>query len=234
MVALALTAQISAIQPPSVLASRFQGDLPHMELNCADQALAALGRALRQRGYRFTTVTPLSHSRVNARAMRGSPSLEDVFGWSRPFREHQVSDEIMHLLRGADALEVTETGIRSRVRFSSLGDQLFMHSAFPTNEDDAVFFGPDTYRFARAIRQLLTTMRALQPLQIVDIGAGSGAGGLCAARLVPNLSPAILLTDINHRALRFSRINAMLNDVPNVQVVQSNLFAEVEGKFDLI
>ena len=33
-----------------------------------------------------------------------------------------------------------------------------------------------------------------------------------------------MLTDINQNALRFSRINAVLNDVPNVTVIESDLY----------
>src|SRR2546421_9349090 len=42
------------------------------------------------------------------------------------------------------------------------------------------------------------------------------------------------MSDINHNALRFSRINAALNDIPNVQVIESDLYAGVDGLFDLI
>ena len=43
-------------------------------------------------------------------------------------------------------------GWRSALRVSSLGDQLYFHSAYPTCEPNAVFFGPDTYRFLRALQ----------------------------------------------------------------------------------
>ena len=48
------------------------------------------------------------------------------------------------------------------------------------------------------------------------------------------MSPRLVLADINQRALRFSRINAALNGVPGVQVVESDLYANVDGPFDLI
>ncbi len=44
---------------------------------------------------------------------------------------------------------------RSRVRWSSLGDLLLVHSAWPTDSSDAVFFGPDSYRFAQLIEDHL-------------------------------------------------------------------------------
>ena len=52
----------------------------------ADDALVELGTELLHRGYRFTTVTPATHARVNARReARPSPaSLTDVLGCSTP------------------------------------------------------------------------------------------------------------------------------------------------------
>src|SRR5207248_5485918 len=66
----------------------------------------------------------------------------------------------------------------------------------------------------------------------IDVGSGSGAGGLSAAALAGPAS-TVVLTDINRRALRFSRINAALNGV-RVQMIESDLFAAVVGQFDLI
>jgi release factor glutamine methyltransferase len=71
-------------------------------------------------------------------------------------------------------------------------------------------------------------------LRILDIGAGSGAGGLHAASLASRCEPVVTLADINLRALRFCKLNADLNGVPNVQVVESDLYSSIDGPFDLI
>jgi methylase of polypeptide subunit release factors len=197
-----------------------------------DAALLALGQALQSRDYRFTTITPASHQRVNARAAKPGPRLEDIFGWNQPFHRGGLPADLLHNLSEAGTLETTSQGLRSGVRFSTLDNQLFVHSSFPTAQADAVFFGPDTYRFARMIRQSLAA-RALKPgARIIDIGSGSGAGGLYAAALAGPAS-TVVLTDINRRALRFSRINAALNGV-RIELIESDLFAAVEGQFDLI
>jgi release factor glutamine methyltransferase len=198
-----------------------------------DAALLALGRSLKARDYAFTTITPTSHQRINARAAKPRPRLEDIFGWNRPFQRGDLPADLLEHLSAAGALETTNRALRSAVRFSTLGNQLFAHSSFPTERGDAVFFGPDTYRFARMIRHSLAE-KALKPgARIIDIGSGSGAGGLHAAALT-DPSAALVLTDINHGALRFSRINAALNGARNVEIVESDLFAAVEGLFDLI
>ena len=92
--------------------------------------------------------------------------------------------------------------MRSRVRVASLGDDLFVHSAFPTDDVDAVFFGPDTYRFVRFLeRQLLTS--GSMPRRIVDMGAGAGAGGIAMARRFRDAK--ITLVDVNRQALATPR-----------------------------
>jgi methylase of polypeptide subunit release factors len=200
----------------------------------ADRALLEIGEALRDCGYRFTTITPATHRRVVARGQSGPASLEDIFGWSRPFGRSDLSPELLRLLAEANALEPSGTVLRSAVRFSTLDSQIFVHSAFPTEEADAVFFGPDTYRFARWIAQSLRRMERRAFLDIVDIGAGSGAGGLHAGVLLHDAAPRIVLTDINRRALRFCRINAALNGQSTVEIVDSDLFASLDEKFDLM
>jgi len=198
----------------------------------ADHALVALGAVLRERGYRFTTITPLSHRRVIGRPASGRSDLCDMFGWSRPFAETDVTPDILHLMKDARILQSDGDRLRSAVRFSSLADQLFAHSAFPTDQADAVFFGPDTYRFVRALGQMLARWQPRQPLRVLDVGAGSGAGGLHAATMLTNAR--IVLGDINKNALRFSRLNARINQVQDVEVVESNVCENVSGAFDLI
>jgi methylase of polypeptide subunit release factors len=207
---------------------------PADDSEAADRALLELGKELKARGYRFTTVTPASHQRVNARPHGKAPSLQDVFGWSRPFRRGDLAQSIVTRLSDAGALEPSGPLLRSNVRYATLGEQIFVHSAFPTDTPDAVFFGPDTYRFARMVRQSLAAFPARRACRIIDVGAGSGAGGLHAAALLAADGPTLVLTDINARALRYSRVNAALNGVPDVHTVESDLFACVDGAFDLI
>lgn len=191
-------------------------------------ALEQLGRLLRERGYRFVTTTPETHRRVNARdELRGerwATDERDVFGWSRPFRDGTLPDAIMECLRAAGALELIPAGFRSRVRYSSLDRELYVHSAFPTLEADAVFFGPDTYRFASLLKRWAPPAR-----RAIDLGCGSGAGGLVIANRVDNL----LLADLSPRALQHAAVNAALAG-RRVELIRSDLFAAVSGELDLI
>jgi len=206
------------------------------EMEAQDQALVALGKNLQAAGYRFTTVTPKSHLRVNnGLGNERATSLEAVFGWNRPFQRGEIPQRITTLLEEASELEIFEDSVRSKVRFSTLADQLFVHSSFPTESADAVFFGPDTYRFARVLKHALQGLEVAAPFTIIDIGCGSGAGGLFAAlQLSPHADVDVILSDINPKALRYARINAALNGIRNVRTVLSDLFDQINDPGNLI
>lgn len=201
-------------------------------------ALVLLGRWLQAEGYRFTTVTPATHARVNARFdARKASSLRDIFGWSRPFSPDLPPPLATGWLREGGLLEPVGTtgGLgRSKVRFSSLGESLYAHSAYPTLEADAVFFGPDTYRFVALIDAELSRQRLAMGARILDIGCGAGPGGMAAALTAKAFTPELVLADINPRALDFARANAALAGLENVTFQQSDLFASLAGRFDLI
>ena len=81
---------------------------------------------------------------------------------------------------------------------------------FRPNSADTVFFGPDTYRFARALRHAMAGIEVRAPFTIIDIGCGSGAGGLLAALqlMAAGRDADVILSDINPKALRYASINA--------------------------
>jgi hypothetical protein len=110
-------------------------------MNAKSHALIALGENLRSRGYHFVAVTPATHCRVLDRPATTS-TLESIFGWNRPFDRADVDNDIFELLEDAEALEGESGRHKSRVRFATIGELLFVHSGFPTAEQDAVFFGP--------------------------------------------------------------------------------------------
>lgn len=195
-------------------------------------ALTRLAHALLADGYHFTTVSPATHQRMVARPEKAwATSARDVFGWNRPFRKPVLPDHIMSCMRDADVLEPVEDGWRSRVRFSTLNTGLYVHSAFPTMDTDAVFFGPDTYRFVRSIDAYLH-MRRAGVERAVDIGCGAGPGAISIARRHPQAQ--IHALDINPAALQATMVNARVNHVNNVVPHESNLFSAVDGSFDLI
>lgn len=200
---------------------------------CEEAAFLHIGHYLKEAGYRFTTVTPETYRRVNARPENAwARELRCIFGWSRPFRYETLPRSLLDWMHSANLVVPEENGLRSRVRASSLGQDLYFHSAYPTKEADAVFFGPDTYRFAAAIRRHAAGIPQARVRNIVDIGCGAGPGAVLAAQLFPGAE--VVAVDINEQALRMTRINAELAKTSNVHVCYSNLLQDVPGSFDLI
>ena len=195
-------------------------------------ALLALLRHLDGTGYRFVTATPATHARVVARADRKrATNVQDALGWSLPFAPATVGDELFGLLRRADVLEDGGDGqFRATVRVSSVRGALLLHSAYPTLAEDSVFLGPDSYRFADLIA---ARMGELAPgARILDYAAGSGVGGITAARAAPGSS--LTLADVNPKALRLAGVNAEFAGLDHREV-RATSPAEVDGgPFDLV
>lgn len=198
----------------------------------ADQAMLQLGKRLRADGYRFTSVTPATHARVNARPeAEQARTARDVFGWNRPFRSSLVSADELDQMRRAQVLKAHGELLLSTVRWSTIDDLLLVHSAYPTQEADAVFFGPDSYRFAQVIHDhLQRTPKRVE--HAVDIGCGTGVGALLIARAAPHAQ--VSAVDINPLALRYTAINAALAGLSNVSVEPSDILDGITGLFDLI
>lgn len=196
------------------------------------EALVDLVAFLRTRFYRFVTPTPTTHAHVVSRvAGRHARDLRDVFGWSLPFGPDLLDDALLARLMAVGAVEKAGNGYRSRLRVSSLGDLLFVHSAYPTDDRHAVFFGPDSYRFAMLIERQLGSRPARAGARLLDIGTGAGVGAIVAAHLCPGLQVA--MTDVNAAALRLAHINARVAGVPVTLHLSDDLSA-VEGEFDVM
>jgi release factor glutamine methyltransferase len=195
------------------------------------EACEKLVAFLRSQNYQFTTITPLTQARVLSRyGVIPAVDLRAIFGWNRCFLPEALPRELFGTLDEAGLIQQVAGAWRSRARVSSYGSMLFVHSAFPTTEAASVFFGPDTLRFLAAIERHLDTNPTVQ--RAVDIGCGSGAGAIVAARRLQ--SAEILMIDINAQALQASVLNARLNKIENVLPLHANMLNGVDGLFDLI
>jgi methylase of polypeptide subunit release factors len=200
------------------------GNERNLEADCVD-----ILRALDRFGYQFTAVTPATHGRIIKRFDRAR-DLRGVFGWNLPFGPDPLPPELRALLERGSLVEPADAGlVKSRVRVASVGSQLFVHSSYPTDDEDAVFFGPDTYRFINLLHEVLPGIGQVR--RLVDLGCGTGAGGIIAALEQP--AAEIVLSDVNETALRFASANARHAGV-EAELVLGKGLSKVEGEIDLV
>lgn len=220
--------------------------------------LALLLSELAASNYSFITPTPLTHQRVLAhrasteklpnlavKSSQPTSTLRDIFGWNLRFEAAAIRHDLLTLMEGAGILRSHGDLFSSTVRVSSLDDDLFVHSAYPTTQDNAVFFGPDTYRFARFVQQGMAQMHRLHAgarrqyvdtaLRLLDVGCGTGAGGMVAARSLKKLGiPCnVVMNDINPLALHYTAVNSAFAGIP-ITLAQGDALSAVAGAFDLI
>ncbi|WP_415643774.1 methyltransferase [Sphingomonas antarctica] len=154
-----------------------------------------------------------------------------MFGWSLPFGERLLPADLLEPLRASGGLEDVFGAFRAKLRVSSVDGRLYVHSSFPTVAADAVFLGPDSYRFARLIAAELSRQPLAKTARVVDIGTGAGVGALTVGGLAPNAK--LLGTDINADALRLASVNATAAGM-DLQVIQTSALDGIDGTFDLI
>jgi release factor glutamine methyltransferase len=200
-------------------------------------ALTEVGRILQRCNYRFTAVTPETCRRNNKRfksrsAMDAEDPLRAALGWNRPFARTALPANVLSLLDSAGVLRSVDGGLISTVRYSTLGANLFVHSGYPTLEDDSVFFGPDSYRFSAFIVRELAGEPPPRGCRILDVGCGSGVGGIVAGQMCADAN--VVLADINVRALQYAMVNARLADFERKEFRESDILSGVHGMFDVI
>ncbi len=154
--------------------------------------------------------------------------VRDVFGWSLPFAPDLLPAPMLATLEAGGALEPHGNLLKSKLRVASLDGRLFLHSAFPTSDENSVFLGPDSYRFVSFIKAELARDGVRR---LVDVGAGSGVGGLMAAGSAP--AATVTLIDANPDALRLAAVNAHHAGIA-VDLVEGCGIEEVPAGADLV
>lgn len=66
--------------------------------------------------------------------------------------------------------------------------------------------------------------------RVLDMGTGTGILALVASEQAKQ----VVAVDANPEAVRCAQENAELNDVENVEVIESDMFEKVQGRFDVI
>ncbi|CAE8679389.1 unnamed protein product [Polarella glacialis] len=68
------------------------------------------------------------------------------------------------------------------------------------------------------------------PRRVLDLCAGSGVQGLHAAAVFASSAPSVALVDLNPRALRFAKVNVLLNVLPRVTLYHGSLYEALPKK----
>lgn len=204
-------------------------------------ALVELGRDLIRQNYAWTCPSHGTQTLVNSRfANRRAYTLVDLFGWNREGTldtlARQLPTGLIDLLRETGVLQVPDgETVRSRVRFSSFADTLLAHPAWPDPQRDELAVGPNAHRFgafiARELPRCAGPSGVSRPFTLVNVGCGSGAAAILAARMLGGLSGErpmrVLLVDRNVSALRYAEVNARLADLAHFECRQSDVLNAV-------
>ena len=67
--------------------------------------------------------------------------------------------------------------------------------------------------------------------KVLDVGCGYGTIGLVVSKLT---SSEVTMCDVNKRALHLAEMNLKANNINNVNVVESDCYSNISGKFDYI
>ena len=134
---------------------------------------------------------------------------------------------------GLDALETTGLAevadtIVPRVRIRPIGKTLLASDGFSQDAEDPSDYVATYTPTARVLDSLTPRPRVSRAL---DVGTGSGIHALLAAQHARE----VVATDVNPRALAYTKLNAALNGLRNIECRQGSLFEPVAGEtFDLI
>lgn len=84
------------------------------------------------------------------------------------------------------------------------------------------------------VERCIQLMREVEEPNILDIGSGSGAISMAIANELK--SSSVTGIDINEKALKLANENKILNEIENVNFIESNLFEKLDKdfKYDLI
>ena len=141
-----------------------------------------------------------------------------------------VPEPVLGFCINAGLLANVDASMRGSIVIIPVEDLLFASDAYHMlgTREASQFVLPASTHSANFLR--LLTLRA--PVDsTLDLGCGCGIQALFAARH----SKHVVATDVSERALRYTRFNAMLNDLDNVECIEGSLFEPVaDRRFDLI
>lgn len=82
------------------------------------------------------------------------------------------------------------------------------------------------------VEEVISNCEKNKEYKVLDLCTGSGAIGISIARYIPNLY--ITCTDVSNKALEIAKKNAKANNIDNIEFIESDMFKNIKGKFDII
>ena len=67
--------------------------------------------------------------------------------------------------------------------------------------------------------------------KVLDVGCGYGTIGLVVSKLT---NSEVTMCDVNKRALHLAEINLKANNIDNINIIESDCYSNISGKFDYI
>lgn len=157
------------------------------------------------------------------------PVLRALF-FADPVDEAELADAMARpvlfaALVDAGLLVKDTSGVVCPLRLNLVNELLVFTDELTSGEDAVMGAGATTAGIIQAAwpRERIGSL--------LDLGCGAGT----AALLMAPMAEHVVGVDISERALTLSRFNALLNDEPNVQFLESDLFSAVQHRqFDVI
>lgn len=82
------------------------------------------------------------------------------------------------------------------------------------------------------VEEVINSCDKSKDYKILDLCTGSGAIGISLAKYIKN--SYVICTDISSKALEIAKKNAKENNIENIEFIQSDMFKNINGKFDII
>jgi methylase of polypeptide subunit release factors len=210
----------------------------------SETAAARLGEVLRGLDYSEESVTEMLGEEAYGAAPEEVPALArrlepgklgtatDLLFLARPVPRRDAVRALGR--RGVAALEATGLAevaggdVIPRARVVPVDDLLIAGDSYSKGLDDPPDYVASFSPTSRVCAALTPRHRVDSAL---DVGTGSGAQALFAAQHARR----VVATDVNERALEFTRLNAHLNGLTNIECRRGTLFEPVgDEQFDLV
>ena len=113
---------------------------------------------------------------------------------------------------------------KKQIKYTFLGKEIILNSDNGVFSKERIDFGTNV---------LLNSLEDLSNIKsVLDVGCGVGIIGISLAKKYDNL--AVHMIDVNEKAISLTKENIAINKVENCQTYLSNVYSDVNEKFDMI